>query len=50
MVDPGEIECHMRMDLDEGAEEAHHAMQASIDNWGALLMATGGAFMIFEVQ
>ena len=35
---------HMRMDLDESAEDAHLAMQQSIDSWGALLMATGGAF------
>ena len=34
----------MRMDLNEGAEDTHFALQQSIDSWGDLLMAAGGAF------
>ena len=35
---------HMRMDLNEGAEDTNFALQQSIDSWGDLLMAAGGAF------
>ena len=35
---------HMRMDLEESAEDAHLAVQQSIDSWGGLLMAAGGVF------
>ena len=35
---------HMHMDREESADEAHLALQESIDSWGGLLMATGGAF------
>ena len=32
------------MDLNETATQAHSAMQDSVDNWGNLLLANGGAF------
>ena len=35
---------HVDMSGDETATQAHHAMQNSIDNWGELLVAFGGAF------
>ena len=34
---------HINMETDETVEEAHRAIQASITNWGHLLIATGGA-------
>ena len=42
-VDDSDI-IHMRMDREESADEAHLAVQQSIDSWGGLLMAAGGAF------
>ena len=35
---------HMDMSRDETATQAHRAMQDSIDNWGKLLIASGGSF------
>jgi len=35
---------HVRMDENETVVEAHAALQASINSWGGLLLATGGAF------
>jgi hypothetical protein len=35
---------HINMEEDETVEEAHEALQASVDSWGNLLIVTGGAF------
>ena len=35
---------HIRMDREESPEDAHLALQQSVNNWGRLLTATGGAF------
>ena len=35
---------HMDMREDQSVEEAHYSLHESIQNWGKLLMATGGAF------
>ena len=35
---------HLRMDQVETPAEAHSALQASVTNWGKLIIATGGAF------
>ena len=35
---------HLDMHRNQTMWEAHDALQASVDNWGKLLMATGGAF------
>ena len=35
---------HVRMDEEETVTEAHSALQESINSWGGLLLATGGAF------
>ena len=35
---------HIRMDRYESAVEAYNAPQESVDNWGQLLIASGGAF------
>jgi hypothetical protein len=34
---------HLEMRNNQTKEEAHTQFQASIDNWGKLLLATGGA-------
>ena len=34
---------HMNLNLDETAAEAHVAIQDSVNSWGELLIATGGA-------
>ena len=35
---------HINMELDESANQVHAAMQDSIESWGRLLIASGGAF------
>jgi len=39
---------HVRMDEEETVAEAHTALQESINSWGGLLLATGGAFKPIE--
>ncbi len=34
---------HIRLDREETVAEAHQAIQSSINTWGELLVATGGA-------
>jgi hypothetical protein len=33
---------HLNMEGDESVQEVHMALQRSIENWGKLLIATGG--------
>ena len=35
---------HIDLEQNQNEEEAHEALQASVTNWGKLLIATGGAF------
>ena len=35
---------HVNLNKDETVHEAHEALQASVHNWGKLLIGTGGAF------
>ena len=35
---------HINLNKDETVHEAHEALQASVHNWGKLLIGTGGAF------
>ncbi len=34
---------HLNMEGDESVQEVHFALQQSIENWGKLLIATGGS-------
>ena len=43
-VDDTDLITHIDMSWDETVTQAHQAMQNSIDNWGKLLIASGGAF------